>query len=117
MKSEEINKIIHSWDSKDMPYEAFGGKAIPYIGWFWRTVNFDSEAYYFGVLPEYKGLDRNDKVRLGFMENNKWDYDYCFCPSIDWHEIKQLIEEAVKNPTHDTLKAVDDKIQSLLTTT
>jgi hypothetical protein len=110
---------------EEKPYEAFGGKAFPYLGWYWRQVDFDQPDYEFGVLPVFKDeflgpkggtivLEENDKLRLGFMENNKWDYACHYCGPKAWQEIKRLLEIAVKDPTHDTLKAVDDKIQSLL---
>jgi hypothetical protein len=117
MDSKTLNAKIHDLcELDDPPYDAFGGKPIPYIGWFWRTVNFDSEDYEFGILPTFKeSMESNEKVRLGFMEKNKWDYSYKQCSSEDWKEIKALLIKAVENPTHDSLKAVDDKIQSLIT--
>jgi len=40
------------------------GKRIPYIGWFWRSVDFANEYYTIGDCGEF----------IGFMENNKWGY-------------------------------------------
>lgn len=40
------------------------GKRIPYIGWFWRLVDFDRRIVPIGDCGEF----------VGFMENNKWDY-------------------------------------------
>jgi len=117
MTSKELNeKIVAIENREDLDFEAFGGKIIPYIGWFWRDVNFDSEDYYFGILPIYdnNSFDSNDKERLGFMESNKWDYDYKYCPPEIWKEIKFLLEIAVNNSCVENLKAVNDKIQSLL---
>jgi hypothetical protein len=116
LTSDVMNDLLVKLDgADDLPYEAFGGKAVPYIGWFWRHVWFDTEDYWFGLLPEYAlELESNDKLRAGFMENNKWGYDYCYCPPDDWLEIKQLLGIALANQTRDNFKAVDNKIQSLL---
>lgn len=40
------------------------GKRIPYIGWFWRSVDFANQYYTIGDCGEF----------IGFMENNKWGY-------------------------------------------
>jgi hypothetical protein len=104
MDSKELNERIEKICDDDNLYKAFGGKAIPYVGWFWRDVNFDTEDCLFGVLPDGK---------LGFMENNKWNYDYHYCEPEDWQEIRRLLEIAVAAPSRESLKAVDDKIQSL----
>ena len=103
--SERLNTLILELSSRDdLLYETYGGKTIPYIGWYWRRVNFDSSDYYFGVLPGGE---------LGFMENNKWDYEVCHCSPMDWKMIRRLLETALLNQTHENFKAVDDKIQSL----
>ena len=113
--SEMLNEKIREICDDGTLYNAFGDKSIPYIGWFWRDVDFDSHTYEFGILPVIRtGFDRNDKVRVGFMESNKWGYEYVDCPADTWAEIKMLLEAAVTNPCRETLKAVDDKIQSLL---
>lgn len=116
LTSDEMNDLLYKLDGVEgLPYEAFGGKAVPYIGWFWRSVWFDEDDYWFGVLPVYDHvIETNDKPRLGFMENNKWDYDYCHCPPDKWSEIKRLLGIALLDQTHDNFKAVDDQIQGLL---
>jgi len=115
MNSEVLNRKISKICDVPSQYEAFGEKSIPYIGWFWRTVNFDADHCWLGILPAMDdGIEVNDKPRAGFMENNKWDYDTFKVEGDDWEEIKSLLEAAVTKPTTDNLKAVDDKIQSLL---
>lgn len=81
------------------------GKAVPYIGWFWREVDFDAEGYEFGVIPgEF----------IGFMENNKWDYGYTRKTSPEeWAEIKRLIGELVNEPTKERAGAVWGAIQAV----
>lgn len=41
------------------------GKRIPYMGWFWRSVNFYDRRITIGFRGGY----------VGFMGNNKWDHD------------------------------------------
>lgn len=67
MTSDEINQRIHEIcdDETFAPPElARHGKTIPYIGWFWRDVDFDKR-----ITLGYCGSF------IGFMENNKWDHD------------------------------------------
>jgi hypothetical protein len=124
MNNKNLNNLIEIICDDSSEYESFGGKSIPYIGWGWREVNFDSKDYDFGILP-YQGygatietgfinLQSTPIMKLGFMENNKWDYDYHHCNEKDWKEIKKLLNLVVIYPFHFMLKALDDKIQGLL---
>ena len=117
MTSEELNARLREIEdeSERYGYEAFGGKAIPYIGWYWRDVNFDHDGKYpFGILPIMDGLDANDTPRVGFMENNKWDYEYVYAAAEQWAEIKRLLTEVAQRPCRETLAAADAAIQALL---
>ena len=117
MDSNELNEQIAAICDDDTDYEAFGGKAIPYIGWWWREINFDRESCIFGVIPgdeEDLSGEVSGKPLVGFMSRNKWGYDYIHCNGEDWIEIKRLLGAAVVNICRETLRAVDDKIQSLL---
>lgn len=131
MTSEEINNKIDEIEHENekqpnkFEYQCFGGKVFPYIGWFWRTVNFDRDSCVFGVCPSGPSYEEDQlpaaceeaQVKLpvvGFMENNKWEYDEIICDGDKWKEIKQLVVLAVENPNRETLKALNDKIQSLL---
>lgn len=58
------------------------GKVIPFIGWFWRTVTF-TQSFPLGQLDcqgtVFQGVVLEKPGRyIGFMENNKWDYDEWF---------------------------------------
>lgn len=119
MNSDELNQAIAELDDKDdLPYEAFGGKPIPYIGWFWRSVDFDREdGYTLGILPEHQGVlpsDSNDQHRVGFMENNKWSYDYVHIDAEAWTKLKSLIVAAIEEQTKENFQAVDEAMQSHL---
>lgn len=121
--SEEINKKIRLiCDNENIGYDVFNdcGKTIPYIGWFWRDVDFDrTKNYYFGILPKYKAessLDEDNPVeRVGFMQNNKWDYEYVIANSDEWKIIKDTIIELISDDVVDINKLIklNNLIQSL----
>jgi len=112
MDSNEINRRISALDEQDLPFEAFGGKAIPYVGWFWRRVDFDTEDHSFGVIAGCNECSAAPIV--GFMENNKWGYDYVFADKPQWANIKALIVTALEDLTADNLTAVNGAIQGLI---
>jgi hypothetical protein len=108
--SKELNDAIREvCDRDDLQIE--GGKCIPYIGWYWREVDFDAETARFGVIPPE---EEGGAPFVGFMENNKWDYDYTreTTPE-EWKEIKDLLEVTVKNSTKNTTQAVWDAIHKI----
>lgn len=111
MDSTELNEKLSeiSDESGKYGFECFGGKALPYIGWFWRTVNFDAtDGYYFGLCPNPKGT-----MNVGFMENNKWDYSYVYANADEWKKIKDALRVVAENPNSETLKTANDLIQAL----
>lgn len=118
MDSAELNERISALEEKvNLPYEAFGGKAIPYIGWYWRDVDFDSRVdphgrYAFGVIPT--GANESLKPLVGFMESNKWGYDYVFANQEQWDEIRRLVETALTSMTAKDFRAAHQAIQGLL---
>lgn len=118
MNSKEINDKICKLDDIDPPiYEScIGEKLIPYIGWCWRTVNFDAATYYLGVVPpiEDDEWEQNDRHKVGFMENNKWGYHEFKIDKVTWSNLKRLIVTAVEEETKEAFKMVDDYMQSLL---
>ena len=115
--SEKLNKKLAEIadESEKYGFEAFGGKALPYIGWYWRNVNFDREdGYEFGILPVIKSdWETNTKKQIGFMENNKWDYDEVHANADQWKKIKTLLVAVANNPCEQTLSDVYIAIQAL----
>ena len=104
MNSKELNKKIREICDKD-EFEIQGGKCIPYIGWFWRDVDFDSDGCSIGiVIPgELKG----------FIENNKWGYQEFWIKGENWIQLKKLLELAVTNPSRESTKKIWDFMQEL----
>lgn len=106
MDSAELNHRV-SDVCDDEVYAVNGlegtGKCIPYIGWYWRTVNWDSPDYWFGDCGEF----------VGFMENNKWGHPYVYANPDQWVRIKALVIAAIEQPTNTTLQMVFDAIQAL----
>jgi len=119
VNSGEINEKIRQIEAGATKLYEWGdtGKSFPYIGWFWREINFDGDFYPMGVLPildHPMKLERNDQPRVGFMANNKWGYEE-FNPTKEQRdEIRRLIVEACVKPSEESLRAVDAYIQSLL---
>jgi hypothetical protein len=97
MTSQELNEAIEAicgeaeYSVGVFPRET--GKAVPYIGWFWRSVDFDRPIS-FGDCG----------VFVGFMENNKWGYpEYDLTPEQD-AECKRRLRELVAAPSREACK-------------
>lgn len=99
-------------DDTSVGFEAYGGKTIPYIGWYWRTVDFDADGYSFGVMPD-RTWDSVAHAR-GFMESNKWGY-----PSTrkttpeEWKVIKDALRKATASRDPEDFAFANLLIQSV----
>lgn len=65
--NRDLNGLVSRYADADDGEDSeglYGGKRVPYIGWFWRNVDFANGTFYIGDCGEF----------VGFMENNKWDY-------------------------------------------
>lgn len=62
----ELNRLVARYaDYDDDESGDHGdGKRVPYIGWYWRNVDFVGGDFHVGHCGSF----------IGFMENNKWDY-------------------------------------------
>ena len=108
--SDRLNAAIEELsDSKEYTVHGLSGtgKCVPYIGWYWREVDFTvplSLGWCGGGCPPF----------AGFMENNKWDY---FSWSLTVEQSEQVVaalQRAVAEPSDATLQAAFDVIQSCL---
>jgi len=125
MNNKEINDLINKLDmgndglsgGKEIYHSCIGGKIIPYIGWFWRDVDFNSDHCFLGIIPIFKneyGGESNNSPKVGFMENNKWGHDMFKIEGEQWKTLKDLIINALEKKDSDSFKAVDSYMQSLL---
>ena len=74
MKSKQMNEALRKLaDDESIGYDALGGKAVAYIGWYWREIDFDAkECYSIGIVPPFKTLmESNDRPRVGFMAGSR----------------------------------------------
>lgn len=62
------NTLLNDWCGDVADYsendKRGSGKRLPYIGWYWRSVDFAAKSIPVGDCGEF----------IGFMENNKWGY-------------------------------------------
>lgn len=101
LTSDELNAAIVALETGEE-------KPIPYLGFFWRHVDFDAESYDFGVAPI------GGKLWVAFMENNKWGYPTVEAKGDAWAAIKLAIRVAVTEPSHQNLGVVKDLLQALV---
>ena len=99
------------------------GKLFPYIGWFWRSVEWDQgcDKGYSLYIPSNSapGYDPDmlgdEPDFIGFMENNKWEYATRRCTADAFRLIRRTFEAAVLDPTLENLtiafQVVQDAVQ------
>lgn len=104
MTNEQLNETICGIENTG-EYSVKGlsehGKAFPYIGWYWREVDFD-KPFVLGDCGSF----------IGFMENNKWGYPQWLVTLEQATEIKRQLLELAVTPTDEALQAFHDYIQT-----
>ena len=115
MTSDELNAKLRAIDDAEggLDFDAFGnsGKRLPYIGWFWRDVDWSRDDCVLGIIP--RGADGNDKPLVGFMESNKWGYPHIYVCGPAWTNIRDLATQAATSPSIETLRALNEAVQAL----
>jgi hypothetical protein len=105
MRNSTLNKKIEALDDQAYLYQVAGlaqhGKTIPYLGWYWREVDFSKPV----TLGDGGSF-------IGFMENNKWGYPEWQATKEQSQAIRAMLEDAVTVPTTEKLQAVFDYIQT-----
>ena len=61
------------------------GKRLPYIGWFWRHLEFSDGALPIGNCGDF----------IGFIRNNKWNYPERMTTPSEFAEIMSIIDNAM----------------------
>jgi len=107
--NEKIMKFCEDFkndDHKGITVNGLGesGKIVPYIGWFWRPVDFDKPIR-LGYIPGQF---------VGFMENNKWDYDEWKTTKDQTTGIIEHLERFVAEPCNETAQHLFDYVQSCI---
>ena len=118
MNEQELNDAIDAlcaqWIDGGPFSVSWEGKPIPYIGWYWRYVHFDSEQWEphrLGIIHSRMSDNRGNLV--GFMESNKWGYPEFEVPDQEWKELRAIIVDCATAPSAEKCQAVFDKLQSL----
>lgn len=108
MTSAELNAAIAAICDDTEHYEPIKGglydtgKVIPYIGWYWRDVDFDAPYVVLGDCGFF----------IGFMENNKWGYPQCALDGEHSALIRDRLIALVQAPTQAGLQAFYDFLQT-----
>lgn len=84
----EYNDFLRSRaDFNDEQEKVAGrGKRLPYIGWFWRHLEFSDGALPLGNCGEF----------VGFIADNKWDYPERMTAPEEFAQIMAIIDAAMK---------------------
>ena len=89
-------------DFKDTDTDPNGyGKRLPYIGWFWRHLEFSDGHLPIGNCGQF----------IGFMPNNKWDYPERLTTADEFASIIKIIDEAM------TLNAQGGDLSKIISST
>jgi hypothetical protein len=97
--SDELNANLRDIENDEAkPFFVAGlyhhGKTLPYIGWYWRDVDWD-QPLRLGDCGSF----------IGFMENNKWGYpEWRVTPEQD-ARIKELARDLASAPTEQKAEA------------
>ncbi|MDB5733325.1 MAG: hypothetical protein JWQ03_3220 [Variovorax sp.] len=98
-KLDEISEDTDTFNVE--PLTANHDKVLPYIGWFWRDVDFDSRIT-LGDCGKF----------VGFMESNKWGYPEGEVTEEQDAEIKRQILDICMEPTNEKLQKFYDFLQT-----
>lgn len=104
ISDETLNEMIDEMLAEDERFVIKGlestGKCIPYIGWYWRCVDFARVRL--GDCGSF----------IGFMENNKWEYPEWSVTEEQTKSIRAQLCEIVTEPTQAKLQRFFDYIQT-----
>lgn len=76
------------------------GKALPYLGWGWRDVDYDY------IDLGYTG------GTVWVMQSNKWGYPYYSCSQAECESIIQRLKAIIDAPTRENLRTFYDYLQT-----
>ena len=101
---EEWNKALIAAEAANFDVSPLlgTGKNVPYLGWFWRHVNFHAD---------YISLADNGEW-VGFCESNKWDYPEWNVRGGDRKRLLEHVVAVVREPSEQTATALYDFLQT-----
>lgn len=103
MTSDELNDAIARLEDGEpigAPELTGSGKVVPYVGWFWRTVDFDARIT-LALCEEW----------AGFCEKNKWGYDEALLSVEASARVRAACETFVTTPAKESAAEVYATIQ------
>jgi hypothetical protein len=116
--NDHLNGFISDWaDRKDddaAPLAGLlthneSGKRVPYIGWYWRDVDFAAKRITIADCGDF----------IGFCENNKWGYDQRDLTDDEADQVIALLWKALNargaGPYSETIAAKDTAFHELWT--
>lgn len=111
MTSQELNDFMSDNADDDdgivVPGLLFGsGKVVPYMGWWWRDIDFDAPTVPLGRTDENP---HGPSQLVGFMANNKWYYPQKNVPT---ELIRPAVEAFVEDRTNETARDLYDAVRS-----
>jgi hypothetical protein len=85
--NEHYNRFCrdHAEPPKEREDEFLHGKAIPYMGWFWRSVDFAGKRIPIGFSGGY----------VAIMANNKWDHHERYLTEAEADQLLALLDAAI----------------------
>ena len=108
----KLNHLVGAYANYDEDDEDANehGKRVPYIGWFWRSVDFASPEPYIPI--------GNCGEFVGFMESNKWDYPQRDLTPEEAEQVIAIVVEAYNidrggGILSDIVKNAGDKLAEL----
>lgn len=106
-----LNAEMRAIDREDFPFTVRGlegsGKIVPYIGWFWRAVDFSAPEFWLGYCNDPQGQF------VGFMVNNKWGYPEFRITAEQAARVRELLVAVAVDPNETTCQALYDYMQTL----
>lgn len=116
--NDHLNGFVSDWaDRKDDDAPPLAGllthnesgKRIPYIGWYWRDVDFAAKRITIADCGDF----------IGFCENNKWGYDERYLEEAEADQVIALLWKALTahgtGPYSETIAAKEAALHELWT--
>lgn len=98
--NERITEIADMETDFEVDWLQFSGKALPYLGWYWRDVDYD-----YIVLGYAGGV-------VCIMQKDKWGYPSYRCTQSECETIINQLAAIANQPTRENLRAFYDYLQT-----